>query len=164
MDSFSNSFIRLKIFNFISILGAGVPLTVCRRHVIAFKWPMLPLPPKNPGGSYGISVPSADIEINFWNPFLRKIAFWTKNEEKFEDFDRNSLYKIVIFQICMKYFLDLSLLQRYKTLEDNQFFQQFFWFLGGGNIRAFPLSTLLKWNIINTRLHKTFLCELFWKD
>ena len=57
------------------------------------------------------------------NPFLRKIAFLTKNEENFEeDFDKKYLNKIVIFQICMKYFLDLSLLQRYITFEVNQFF------------------------------------------
>ena len=49
------------------------------------------------------------------NQILRKIAFWTKNEE---NFDKKSLYKIDIFQICMKYSLDFSLLKRYITLED----------------------------------------------
>ena len=61
------------------------------------------------------------------NPFLRKIAFGLKRKEILKKIlIKKSLYKIDIFQICMKYFLDLSLLQRYITLEDNQYFQQFF--------------------------------------
>ena len=63
------------------------------------------------------------------NPFL------DQNEENFEDFDKNS--KIDIFQICMKYFLDFSLLQRYIP--------PVFLISDGWDIPASPLPDELKY-------------------
>ena len=46
-------------------------------------------------------------------PIFEENCFVDQNEENFEeDFDKKSLYKIDIFQICMKYFSDLSLFSR----------------------------------------------------
>ena len=65
LDSFSNTLIHFKILNFVTTLAATVPRTACRLQVIAFKWPRLPLTPKNPGGATGISVTWAYFENKF---------------------------------------------------------------------------------------------------